>query len=255
MLLKRLDLVFCVDLTGSMGAFLQAARDHMVRILDSLHAELGDDLRVALVGYRDHTDPKLLEIQPFTTSLKQTKKTVDGLSATGGGDAPEAVYSGLDACLALPWRKGAYRVVVLVGDAPPHACGAHGDRYANGDPTGIDLDGMANRLEEEGVFVHALALTNDPILERAFRRLSISTGGTFRDTRTGESAMSIVEAVATKFLRDIELDTKLFALLEEGVEASEELSLAEVLAKRLRVGVDDVQGGMMRLRQRQLHAR
>ena len=37
-MLRRLDLVFCVDLTGSMGGLIAAARAHIGRVLDALAA-------------------------------------------------------------------------------------------------------------------------------------------------------------------------------------------------------------------------
>jgi hypothetical protein len=58
-------------------------------------------------------------------------------------------------------------------------------------------------------------------------------------------------------LQDIELDTRLLALLHDGVRAPEPKhdddvvpTLAEVLAKMLRVELTEVYGGMMRLHRR-----
>src|SRR5207244_12981958 len=127
--------------------------------LDPLGKELGGGLRVAIVGYRDHSDgDELLEVHDFDADLARVGKAVQGLGVSGGGDAPEAVYAGLQACVKLKWARGSYRVIVLVGDAPPHAVGAPGDAYAKGDPTGFNLDDMANALETEGLFVHALSM-------------------------------------------------------------------------------------------------
>ena len=251
--LSRLDLAFCVDLTGSMGGFIQAAREHMVSILDALRAPLGDGLRVAIVGYRDHCDAKTCEVHPFERDPRAVKATLDGLAVMGGGDYPEAVFTGLSSCLDLPWRTGAYRVVVLVGDAPPHACGAAGDTHARRDPSGLDLDEMANRLEEAGVFVHALAMTApgradvEPVLDRAFRRLSISTGGQFHDARGAAAAMEIVDTIGRRFLADIAFDRRLFEVLERAADAD-----VEAIAKALRTTAPEVNAGMMRLRQRKL---
>jgi hypothetical protein len=262
--LSRLDLVFCVDLTSSMHPFIQAARSHMVNILDALRAELGDGLRVAIVGYRDHCDGKrLLDVNEFTSSSADTKKTLDKLEVLGGGDYPEAVFTGLDACLDLyarSAREGAYRVTVLVGDAPPHACGGAGDTHPSRDPSGYTIDDIANRLEEAGVFVHALSMrARDEVLERAWKRFAISTGGTYHDAQGGAAAMKIVETIAHRFLRDIEFDRKLYAALDHGAlpkppvtEDGDFPSPAEDLAKKLRLPLDEVQGGIMRLRQRRL---
>src|SRR5262245_14378897 len=168
--LSRLDLVFCVDLTSSMSGFIASAKRQMADVLDAFAAELHGGLRVAIVGYRDHCDgDKLLEVYPLDANLKRVAKAIDKLAVSGGGDTPEAVYTGLQACLALDWAVGCYRVVLLVGDAPPHGIGYPGDSLTR-DPTGLTLDDMANKLEAEGVFVHALAMrSGDALLATAFR--------------------------------------------------------------------------------------
>lgn len=250
--LSRLDLVFCVDLTGSMSPFIQAARAQMTSILDALRAQLGDGLRVGVVAYRDHCDgKKVCEKHDFMGDLRAVKATLDGLQILGGGDYPEAVFTGLDACVKLPWRDGAYRVIVLVGDAPPHGCGAAGDSHAKGDPSGFDLDAMANLLEEKGLFVHALAMFNtpqpEPVLDRTFRRLSITTGGAYHEARGATAAMKIVESVSGRFLSELAFDRALFAAIDGAFPKD-----VEKLAKHLRASVDDVNAGMMRLRQRRL---
>lgn len=263
--LSRLDLAFCIDLTSSMSSFIQAARQRMESILDELQKPLGEGLRVAVVGYHDHCDKQLLEVAGFERSIPTIRKTLNGLKVNGGGDGPEAVYSGLHACLELPWEPGAYRVVVLVGDAPPHACGGNGDSYPKQDPSGYDLDQMANTLETEGVFVHALAMTHgsDQVLERSFKRLSLSTGGSYSDAKDATGAMSVVQTITVRFLQDLDLDRRVKEAVERGVverlqkaspvaEGEEPPGRAEVLSKHLERPVQDIYGALMRLRQRRL---
>jgi hypothetical protein len=257
--LSKIDLVFCVDLTGSMAGFLTAAKRDMSAVLEALASQL-EELRVGIVGYRDHCDgDKLVEIHPLDGNLKRVAKQIDKLAVSGGGDAPEAVYSGLRACLGLDWAPGTYRVILLVGDAPPHGVGAPGDSHAKGDPTGLSLDDMANLLEAEGVFVHALSMQPaDQILAVAFRRLSISTGGGFHDTSSG-GAMAIVKTIGDTLLQEIELDTRLLERLRLGVRVpvpshDNEVvpSQAQILAELLHVPERDIHAGMMRLRRRGL---
>jgi|GEM_PF-1513467 len=258
--LSTIDLVFCVDLTSSMSGFIASAKQSIAQVLEAFAAQLHGGLRVAIVGYRDHCDgDKLLEVYPLDADLARISAAIATLVVSGGGDAPEAVYSGLEACLALAWAPGSYRVIILVGDAPPHGVGAAGDSHAKGDPTGLTLDDMANKLETEGVFIHALSMRpTDKLLASSFRRLSISTGGGYHETSSA-AAMSIVETVTDSLLKDIELDTRVLARLREGVHVPEPVddndappSREQIIAKLLRVDVHDVHGGMMRLRRRRL---
>ena len=259
-MLRRLDLVFCVDLTGSMGGLIASARAHIGRVLDALKDELGEDLRVGLVGYRDHSDgPKLLQVEELSSDVEKVRKAINEAKVDGGGDGPEAVFAGLVKCLELPWREGSYRVVILIADAPPHSVGAPGDSYRV-DPTGFTLDDVANRLETEGLFVHALSLSpKDQIMESSFRRLSISTGGTYSDATSPDAAMKIVETVTQQFLKDLEFDHRLLERLKQGVEVPEPRhnddivpTRDEIVAKLMNVPVQEVWGGMMRLRRRRL---
>jgi hypothetical protein len=257
--LSQLDLVFCIDLTGSMSGFLASAQQHMKRVLEAFAERLHGGLRVAIVGYRDHCDgDKLLEVHDFDGKPARVAKAIGKLSVSGGGDAPEAVYSGLLACCRLAWAKGSYRVVVLVGDAPPHGVGAPGDSLPR-DPTGMDLDGMANKLEADDLFVHALSMQpNDRLLETSFRRLSISTSGGYHEASAG-AAMTIVEEIAGRLLQDIDLDGRIYTCLRDGVRVAEPAhdndvppSRAQLIAGRLGCEERDVHAGMMRLRRRRL---
>lgn len=259
-MLRRLDLVFCVDLTGSMGGLIASARAHIGKVLDSLKAELKNDLRVGLVGYRDHSDgPKLLQVEPLTTDVEKVRQAINDAKVDGGGDAPEAVFAGLVKCLELPWAEGSYRVVILIGDAPPHSVGAPGDSYKV-DPTGLTLDDVANRMETEGLFVHALSLSpHDKVMENSFRRLSISTGGTYSDATSPDAAMRIVGTVTQQFLKDLDFDRRLLERLKQGISVPEPKNdddlvptRDELLAKALDVQVQEVWGGLMRLRRRRL---
>src|SRR4051812_45608770 len=148
--LAYLDVALCVDITGSMTPFIAAARTHMMRVLGALRATPNVDLRVAIVAYRDHGSLEVVENYPFSADPDETTQRLERLrvvSPPENTDAAEAVFSGLVACVELPWRTHAYRIVVLVGDAPPHGCGAtatpYPDRYER-DPTGRSLDDMAN---------------------------------------------------------------------------------------------------------------
>lgn len=259
MLLSKLDLVFCVDLTSSMSGFIAAAKRQMAQVLEAFAAKLHGGLRVAIVGYRDHCDgDKLLEVYRLDHDLARVATAIDKLVVSGGGDAPEAVYSGLQACLALDWAPGSYRVIVLVGDAPPHGVGAPGDSLKT-DPTGLTLDDMANLLESEGVFVHALSMRpHDQLLATSFRRLSISTGGGYHDAPAAE-AIQIVETIAQGLLADLELDSRLLARLREGIVVPAPVddhdlppSREQIAAKLLGVEEREVWAGMMRLRRRRL---
>jgi len=67
------------------------------------------DIKLALVENRDHPPQEetfVTKNHVLTASVKETKELLEGCSAVGGGDLPEAVADGLDQALKLR-SKGA----------------------------------------------------------------------------------------------------------------------------------------------------
>lgn len=120
----RLDLVFLVDATGSMG-------DEIDKLKASLRTIVGEvaslpsrpDICLGLVAYRDRGDQFLLRSQDLTDDVGGfLHGALNPLRAHGGGDYPEAMNEALHETVhRLSWRgDGATRLVVLLADAPPH---------------------------------------------------------------------------------------------------------------------------------------
>lgn len=58
-----------------------------------------------------------------------------GLTATDGGDGPEAQCDALSVALNTDWKEtGATKIVVLITDPPPHGIGEDGDGFPLGCP-------------------------------------------------------------------------------------------------------------------------
>jgi hypothetical protein len=119
-----LDVAFAIDSTGSMGGIIESVKSNVAQLAEQLH-EADPDFRVALVDYKDappySTDIYQAEVdQNFTTDLGAFDSAVAGLLASGGGDTPESVYTGMMTALELPWRNGAHKELVVIGDAGGH---------------------------------------------------------------------------------------------------------------------------------------
>lgn len=114
------DLAICLDCTASMSRVIaasQAGIDDMMRFV----GDVVSSLRVGLVAYRDRGDE--FETRPFDfdPDIRGVREHLFSLFADGGGDAPEAVYPAMSAALnKLSWRADSSKVLVVVGDAPPH---------------------------------------------------------------------------------------------------------------------------------------
>ncbi|KAF5024848.1 hypothetical protein F66182_3087 [Fusarium sp. NRRL 66182] len=115
------DLLFLMDTTGSMGSYIDAAKDQVKRIMQDLTEAFYEDaeVRIAVVGYKDHGDQPNIQFIDFTTDVDKVRSFIDKLRATGGGDTPEDVLGGIQKAINASW-KNQTRCVVHIADAPPH---------------------------------------------------------------------------------------------------------------------------------------
>ena len=70
--------------------------------------------------YRDKGDDYVVKDFPFTDNIDTFKTSLNAQTANGGGDAPEAMHTAMNAGLKMEWRDDALKVNLLVADAPPH---------------------------------------------------------------------------------------------------------------------------------------
>lgn len=219
-ILRQVDLAFVVDTTGSMGPFIQAAQQQMTDMLRAVTgaAEVPIDLQVGLVEYRDHPPQDrsfVARTHGFTENLKQVQKVINGLKPEGGGDAPEAVYDGLQAAAeTLQWRPNGRRVALLIGDAPPHAnC-----------QCGMTADSTTALLEEQGIILYALGLTNT--VQTSFGDLAQRTGGQYFRGGQGNEAIAALQATLQSEFRDLAFDAQVLELYQAQRRSVEELCAA-----------------------------
>jgi hypothetical protein len=155
----ELDLCFLCDATGSMGSYIAAAQQNICAIATKVSVSECANVRFALVSYRDHPPQDssyVTRVFPFTPDVAEMQQYVSTMSASGGGDGPEAVTAALDDALNLPWRPNATKVAVLIADAPPHGLEPTGDGFPNGDPEGRDPLEIARRMAENAITVYAV---------------------------------------------------------------------------------------------------
>lgn len=116
-----LEIVFVFDSTGSMGSVLQATKERIARMVDVLHA-LVPHARIGIITYRDRGESEayLTRGVPLSKDIYRSVNFMQLIFAGGGADEPEAVLDGLQEAINQKWLPSSRRLVVLVGDAPPH---------------------------------------------------------------------------------------------------------------------------------------
>lgn len=123
--LKRpvVEVMFVLDTTGSMGDLIAAAKEKIWSIANTLaSADPAPEIRMGLVGYRDRGDIYVTTFTPLSGDLDAVYARLMQFEAGGGGDTPESVNQALDEAVnKTAWSRApsTYRVIFLVGDAPP----------------------------------------------------------------------------------------------------------------------------------------
>ena len=120
----RVDVVFVLDTTGSMSGLIQTAKEKIWSIATTMaSAQPTPEIRIGLVAYRDRGDRYVTQLVDLSADLDSVYAKLMDFQADGGGDTPESVNKALyDAVHGMSWSQGdqAYRVIFLIGDAPPH---------------------------------------------------------------------------------------------------------------------------------------
>lgn len=118
------EVVFCLDCTGSMRGLLEGAKQKIWAISNQIAGgKPAPQLKIGLVAYRDRGDEFVTKVYELTEDLDNIHAQLKTFQAAGGGDEPESVNQALDdAVNKIKWSTDAktLRIIFLVGDAPPH---------------------------------------------------------------------------------------------------------------------------------------
>lgn len=246
--LHAVDLAFVVDTTGSMGNLIAAAQKQMISMLGELTRAADIHLCLGIVEYRDHPpqDCIVTRVHAFSEDLQAAEQVIKQLHAQGGGDGPEAVLDGITAaCRELAWWRYARRLMVLVGDAPPHGVRATGDAFARGCPCGETIASVTQLAEEQRITIHSLGLT--PAVSESFREISYLTGGQFFSAAQAEQAIVHLASLLRLEFAALDLDRRVLALCRATPQAS-----IEELAQLLETSRSTVAASLLRLLSRDL---
>lgn len=150
---NKLDLAFAMDCTGSMGSYIDSAKQNIENITQRISSSGTSSIRFGLVEYRDHPPQDssfVTRKHDFIPHLSTMKSWLTACSADGGGDTPEAVADALNDVLHLSWRSDATKICVLISDAPPHGL-QHSDSFPRC-PAGHDPVCIASEMAKRGLF-------------------------------------------------------------------------------------------------------
>jgi hypothetical protein len=154
---KNVDIVFVVDNTGSMGSYITKAKETISQIINKFSSkDISKDFKFGFVGYRDHPpqDSSYVTIVQNLTDKSTIERYISSVSASGGGDGPEAVLDGIhDAAHKISWRTDSCKFVIHIADAPPHGklYVTSGDGFPEGCPCGYKIENIASAFKDKNI--------------------------------------------------------------------------------------------------------
>jgi len=234
----RIEVVFVLDTTSSMSGLIQAAKEKIWSIATTMaSAQENPDIRMGLVAFRDRGDAYITRVFDLSNDLDSMYASLMDFRAQGGGDGPESVNQALyDAVHNVSWSNDSnvYKVVFLVGDAPPHM------DYRNDVKYPVTLAAAAGK----GIVVNAIQSGQHQFTRPAWQEIAALGHGEYFQVENSGNAVAVSTPFDEKLSRlaaELE-DTRLYygdeetkkaqkAKLDANARLRKELS-AQALARR-----------------------
>lgn len=120
---RRLNIVFVMDATQSMGPYFEAVSNSIASIVESAQdISKGTTVKFGAVIYRDYEDRNdRLNTIPLTSDMQRFSKEISAIQCfSRDNDLPEALYMGITEgleALQLSKRREETNLIILIGDA------------------------------------------------------------------------------------------------------------------------------------------
>jgi hypothetical protein len=227
--MNKIDLLFIVDVTGSMGSFIESAKEKMQSILTTLSDKFKVDLKVGLSFYRDHPsqDQSFVTVTFDLLDVDNVKEKIVDVTVDGGGDFPEAVIDGIiDGIKDMTWREGSRRIAFLIGDAPAHGMVDNESCCSCGKTWGDAI----KQAQNNNVVIYSILLGEDVKAATNFKLISNFTGGMLIEKKDAMDA--IMDTLSGEF-EDINLDAKVLEMLSKNYTTEDVCKMLEIDRNKL----------------------
>ena len=219
------DVCFVIDTTGSMGDEIDVVKTKASQLVDNIN-DTFPDYRIALIDFRDHPIgdmgepgvdyPAKLDCG-FTSDRTTIINAINALSIGNGLDWPESQPDALHMALnSLTWRDNAYKIIILITDAPPHDPDVDGISC----PDGYDYKSETYSARDKGVHICTIGCSGIEWYnaDDLYRWVASETDGIYVDLGNVEDLVKVInDIVMTTFDTigtDINVDVTFSDLLE-----------------------------------------
>ena len=164
---QRIELMFVIDTTGSMGDELEYVKAEVEDVINRIASDNPNaEVLLSILCYRDYKDTYVTKYSNFSTDINVAKNFLSLENADGGGDFEEAVHTALKLANEQQWSETATKIIVHIADAPAHD-------YDIDEWNAVSLE-----LASKGIKIITVASSGiDKKTEYLFRSQSIITNG------------------------------------------------------------------------------
>jgi hypothetical protein len=168
---RKVDIVFVVDATGTMKRYFHSTRNAVLQIMQDLQDDFDPvdpkrpEFRFGVCFYRDYDyGPDLFDWQPLTNKTEIVQRFLDHGETLSRGDLNEAVFAGILEAVDKADFDDGFRAVVLLGDMGND----------ENDENGYDKQIVLNRLRDLNISLFVYHVVGKERLEEmeaeAFKR-------------------------------------------------------------------------------------
>ena len=219
--MNKLDLLFIVDITGSMGGFISDAQERMKVMLGKLVESHDLDLKVGLSLYKDHASQgdDYVTITFDLMGNDKIQETIDRIDVGGGGDYPEAVLDGIiNGMEDMSWRDDSRRIAFLIGDAPAHG-------MYNNEPCclcGKTWGDAVVSVEKNEAVIYSILLGSEDRARDNFRAIASYTGGFLIES---DNAMDAIVRTLKDVMSEESIESKVLAEMSQTEDVEDLLKI------------------------------
>jgi len=169
----RVEVVFVLDTTGSMGGLIAGAKAKIWYIAEQIvRGKPTPEVKMGLVPYRDKGDDYITKVFELTNNIDQIYTDLMDFKAQGGGDGPENVNQALyDAVHRIKWSEDTktLKIIYLVGDYPPH------NEYKDVQT----YDKTAEEAIKKGIYINTILCGNNEDARKVWIEIADAAEGSF----------------------------------------------------------------------------
>lgn len=193
----KVEVVFCLDTTGSMGGLIEGAKQKIWAISNQIaNGKPTPELKIGLVAYRDRGDNYITKVFDLSADLDAIHGHLKSFQAQGGGDAPESVNQALaDSVNKIKWStdKDTLRIIFLVGDAPPHMDYPDDTKYPE----------TCKKAAGLGIIINTIQCGNDGECQKFWKDICVKAEGSYVQIAQDGGVAPVVSTPFDKRLGEI----------------------------------------------------